>query len=90
MDTITVRRANVILKVAAEQRQEYLNKGFDVIDASGAVIEATVPADVNVLRRAYVEHKAKIKELEAEIAKLKEEKAKPAPKKTTTKSTDKK
>ena len=85
MDTITVRRANVILRVSPEQKQEYLNKGFDVIDdTTGAVKEATVPMDVNVLKKAYVEHMAKIKELEDEIKKLKEEKAsKPATTKKT-------
>lgn len=71
MKTISMRRANVILDVPEEQKQEYLAKGFDVIDASGNIVEYTTPSDLNTLKTAYVNHVKKIKDLEDEIKKLK-------------------
>ena len=65
---VTVRRANVILNVSDEQKQEYLNKGYDVISNNGTVLEGTVPTDVNVLKKAYVDHMNEIKELKAKLA----------------------
>lgn len=65
---VTVRRANVILNVSDEQKQEYLNKGYDVISKNGTVLEGTVPTDVNVLKKAYVDHMNEIKELKAKLA----------------------
>ena len=65
---VTVRRANVILSVSYEQKQEYLNKGYDVISDNGTVLEGTVPTDVNVLKKAYVDHTNEIKELKAKLA----------------------
>lgn len=67
-DVITVRRANVILKVPVEQKSEYLAKGFDVLNQNGAVSEHTVPSDMNVLQKAYVEH---LKEIDMLNEKLK-------------------
>lgn len=67
-ELIKVRRGNVILRVPEYQKQEYLAKGFDVITEDGKVLEATVPSDVNTLKRAYVKHLAKIKELEEKLA----------------------
>lgn len=57
-----------MLDVPEEQRTEYLAKGYDVLNANGTVAEATVPSDVNVLKRAYVEHLARIKQLEEQLA----------------------
>lgn len=70
---ITVRRANVILDIPEAQKNEYLAKGFDVIGANGKVIERTTPNDVNSLKKAFNELTARVKELEAENAKLKEQ-----------------
>lgn len=67
-EEIKVRRGNVILRVPEYQKGEYLARGFDVISEDGKVVEATVPSDVNILKKAYVEHLAKIKELEAKLA----------------------
>lgn len=92
MNIIKVRRANVILQVPEEQRKEYLAKGFDVINANGKVVEATVPEDLNTLKTAYSNHLIQIKTLQAENQKLKDEIAQlkvPKPRKTGAKTTDK-
>lgn len=66
---VTVRRGNVILNVSDEQKQEYINKGYDVISDNGlTVLERTVPSDINVLKKAYVDNAKEIKELKAKLA----------------------
>lgn len=67
MSEIKVRRANVILRVSEEQKAEYLAKGFDVIGENGAVVESTVPSDINVLKKAYADHLKEIEELKKQI-----------------------
>ena len=71
MNTIKVRRANVILQVPEEQRKEYLAKGFDVVDENNNVVEYTVPSDLNTLKVAYSNHIKEIEKLQAENKKLK-------------------
>ena len=71
MGIIQVRRANVILDVPDYQEQEYLSKGFDVIDANGNVVIKTTPSDINELKKAYTELTDKVKTLETENAELK-------------------
>lgn len=79
MAIIQVRRANVILDIPDVQKGEYLAKGFDVIDANGRIVERTVPNDINALKKAYSEVLEKVKVLEEENKKLKNElAAKPA------------
>lgn len=73
METIKVRRANVVLTVPKEQRGEYLAKGFDVLDSNGNIAEHTTPSDINTLKTAYANHIKKIEMLEAENKKLKSE-----------------
>lgn len=73
-EEIKVKRANVILRVSKEQAKEYLAKGFDILDSKGNVVEASVPNDVNTLKKAYIEHIAKIKALEAQLAEAKKSK----------------
>ena len=71
---ITVRRANVLLDVPEEQKEEYLSKGFDVIDKDGKVIaEATMTNDVNTLHKKLGEALQRIKSLEDENARLNQE-----------------
>jgi hypothetical protein len=87
-EEIKVRRANVILRVPKEQAKEYLAKGFDVLAEDGSIAQATIPNDVNVLKQAYVEHLAKIKELENQLAEA--NKSKTVAKKAGTDATPKK
>lgn len=71
---ITVKRANVLLDVPEEQREEYLAKGFDVIDKDGKVlVAATVTNDVNTLHRKLAEAQEQIKILKEENARLNKE-----------------
>lgn len=70
-----VRRANVILEVKDYEIQRYKDDGYDVIDETGKVIEATIPTDKHTLQKAYKEQleeiaklKARIEELEAKSA----------------------
>jgi len=60
---IIVRRGNVVLDVPEIDRQSYLDKGYDVIDSAGRVVERCTPTDVNTLQ-------TRCRELEAENAKL--------------------
>lgn len=93
---VQVRRANVILDIKEEQINEYLGKGYDVINSKGDVVQASVPNDANVLRKAYVDHLKEIKTLKetidslnAEIKSLKNTKtAKPRTRRTTKKKTE--
>lgn len=74
METIKVRRANVILTVPDFQKKEYLAKGFDVIAKDGKILEeATMTNDISTLQKKLKEAQDKIKHLEAEIVRLNQE-----------------
>lgn len=74
MGNITVRRANVILTVPDYQKEEYLTKGFDVVNERGKVLEeAKMTNDVGTLQKKLGQAHEKIKQLEAEIARLNKE-----------------
>lgn len=69
---ICVQRANVLLTVPEEQKDEYLAKGFDVIDEkTGKVLEATIPSDAGALKVKVEQLQKKVKELEEENSSLK-------------------
>ena len=70
-DKIIVRRANVLLEVPQDQQDEYLAKGFDVLDSKGkVVVEATMTNDISTLRKKLAEAQEKIKVLAAENKRL--------------------
>lgn len=69
-DKITVQRANVILQISPQQLDYYLNQGYNVINAKGEVVQASVPKDVGTLQKAYVDHLKEIEELKDKIKKL--------------------
>lgn len=71
MADIKVRRANVVLTIPDYQQNEYLAKGFDVIDSNGRVIVKTTPNDINSLKKAYKELCEKVDALEKENKALK-------------------
>lgn len=70
-DTVTVRRGGSYLTIPALAVERYMAKGYDVVDKTGNVLQGSTPNDINVLKRAYEEHVAEIKELRKEIAELK-------------------
>ena len=72
MNTVEVRRGNEYLTVPEDAVDRYIAKGYDVLDNKGNVVVESIPYDVATLRGAFVTHKAKIAELEAEVANLKE------------------
>ena len=67
---ITVQRANVVLDIAEDQLDYYMNQGYSVIDKAGNVIKASVPRELGTLQKAYVDNTKKIEDLEAEKVEL--------------------
>ena len=67
---VRIERGNVVLKVQEHEVQRYLLLGYSVTDDTGKVLQSAIPNDLGTLQRCYVEHKAKIDELEAIVAKL--------------------
>lgn len=85
---VRIERGNVVLKVQEHEVQRYLLLGYNVTDDNGKVLQEAMPNDVGTLQKYYVEHKKKIDELEATVAKLTAENASLAKseKSTTTQS----
>ena len=73
MEIIQVRRANVILDVPEDQKDEYLAKGFDVLGPDGRVVIKSVPNDMNSLKKAVADLTEENKKLKEENDKLKEQ-----------------
>lgn len=73
-----IQRANVILQVEDSEVDYYLNLGYNEITEDGKILRETIPTDLHLLQKHYVDSKKKIAELEAEIAALKAKKAEPA------------
>jgi hypothetical protein len=67
---VRIERGNVVLKVQEHEVQRYLKLGYNVTDSTGKIIKEAIPNDVGTLQRYYVEHKKRIEELEAIVAKL--------------------
>lgn len=70
---IRIRKANKILRVSENEVAKYIAIGYDIIDNKGNVVQASVPHDPNVLRKAFIDNQATISQLKEEIAILKEE-----------------
>ena len=70
---VRVERANVVLYVEDYEVQHYLNLGYNVTDNYGNIIQAALPVNLGALQKAFVEHTQIIKDLEAEIERLKTE-----------------
>ena len=72
---VRIERGNVVLKVHEHEVQRYLTLGYNVTDDAGNVLKEALPNDLGTLQRYYMEHKKKIEELEAIVAKLTAENA---------------
>lgn len=72
MDTIRIRRANVILDISPEEKEQYMASGFSVVDKeTGAVIEEAMSSDVKTLQIMVMDLRKENATLKAEISKLK-------------------
>ena len=67
---VRIERGNVVLKVQEHEVQRYLTLGYSVTDDTGKVLKSAIPNDLGTLQKCYLEHKAKIDELETIVAKL--------------------
>ena len=67
---VRIERGNVVLKVQEHEVQRYLKLGYNVTDNTGKVLQEAIPNDLGTLQKHYIEHKKKIEELEAIVAKL--------------------
>lgn len=65
---ITVRKANSILTIPEEQRDEYLSKGYDIVTETGVVIQRAVPQDVPTLQARLQEALDENARLKARLA----------------------
>lgn len=68
-----IQRGNVVLRVKDEEVQRYMTLGYNLVDEDGNILQAAIPNDFGVLRKAYIDHTAKIAELEETVAKLTKE-----------------
>lgn len=71
---VTVQRANVVLQISEALVDRYVDQGYNVIDANGNVIKASIPRDLGTLQKAYVDHLQEIEALKKEIEQLKQKK----------------
>lgn len=71
---IKVQRANVILSIRSDEKEEYMQKGYSVIDdTTGKIVEEAISNDVNFLQKQVKEYRETISAKDAEIKKLKSE-----------------
>lgn len=75
---ITIQRGNVVLDIKEQDKDYYIDLGYDVIDEKGNVIEKSLPKNVGLLTKMYREataeievYKKQIDDLQKEIKKLK-------------------
>lgn len=78
---IIVRRGNVRLRVQDQDKQYYIDQGYDVLNDKGKIIEKALPKDTGQLTKMYLEaraeadkYKQQIEDLKKEIKKLKKKK----------------
>lgn len=65
-----VQRGNVVLTVKDDEVQRYLQLGYDLTNPAGEVVKSAIPTDYATLQKLYLDHIAKITELENTVAKL--------------------
>lgn len=70
---IRVRKANKVLRVSENEVAKYIANGYDIIDEQGGVVQASVPHDPNILKKAFVDNQATITQLKEEVRTLKAE-----------------
>lgn len=71
MDTITVKRANIVLDISPDEKDKFLVDGFSVIDEKGNVVEEAIIKDIPTLTAMVESLKVENEKLKNEITKLK-------------------
>ena len=70
---IYAERGNRVKEISEQDIDKYVEQGYQIKDESGRVIKDTIPTDPQILKTAYINSRAKIESLEAEIKALKDE-----------------
>lgn len=73
---IYARRGNKLSRISEDETEKFLSLGYDIVDDNGAVLQKTVPTDIESMKAVFAEQSAKISAQEAEIALLTKENAK--------------
>ena len=63
-----VERGNVVLRIDDEDVQRYLDKGYNVTDGHGHILQRAMPQDVGELQQLVVKYEKEIAELKAKLA----------------------
>ena len=71
--TLYAQKANIVTVIQEEQIDEFIAKGYRVIDGVGNIVKDTAPENLETLKAAYVSNTAEINSLKAEVARLKDE-----------------
>ena len=69
-ETVRVRRGGSFLTIPANAVERYKDKGYELVDAAGKVIKKG--DDLEALKVAYEKKSVRVRELEAEVAELKQ------------------
>ena len=67
------QKANIVTVISEDRIDEFIAKGYKVMDATGHIIKDTAPDNLEDLKEAYVSNTAEINRLTAEVARLKDE-----------------
>lgn len=71
-----VERSNVVLEIADDDIQRYLDKGYNVTDGKGTILQRTPNMSVGELHKVIAEKDAEILQLKEQIKALTVEKPK--------------
>lgn len=70
-----VERGNVVLEVADDDIQRYLDKGYNVTDGKGSILKQTLVLSTGELHQIIAKKDAEIAELKKQIEELTEKSA---------------
>lgn len=68
--SIQAQKGNKILRISEDAVQRYLNMGYNIVGADGAVLQKAVPSDNNQLKLEYSKQLQEIESLKATIETL--------------------
>ena len=71
--TLYAQKANIVTCIQESQIDDFIARGYRVIDETGRIIKDTAPDNLETLKAAYVSNTAEINSLKAEVARLKDE-----------------